>query len=159
MWIWEISLEFLGICFPIFFFNSACWNDGDISPSNDFKGTNEEAKNFPPSEDFSGTDDNDIPTQIDISLTNENINDVNDGYRNQDPILSQSTATIKGGKCSPIGYLNIVEHDDNIDDDTPNMNIQETIACMTISKTRNRPLYINPNHSSYTRCMKELLLS
>ena len=50
-----------------------------------------------------------------------------------------------GGQHSLVGSLNIDEDDDNIDDDTPNMNVQKKIACMTRSNTRNRPFYIDPN--------------
>jgi hypothetical protein len=156
--------------------------DDDFPPNEDFQGTDDDDGNFSPSEDLNGIDslkgDDDFPSseyfhgrsndigedgnhfssEFDIPLINEIINEDDDGPRNEDHVLNHSAATNQGDRHS------LVQSPDNVlldipsgDEEIPSSEddeIVETLQRNIVSRTRTRPFYINPNHSSYTRSRK-----
>ena len=115
---------------------------------------------FPSSEYFHGRS-NDIgedgihfSSEFDIHIINEIINEDDDGPRNEYHVLSHSAATNQGDCHS------LVRSPDNVFLDIPSSEddeIMDTLQRNIVSRTRTRPFYINPNHSSYTRSRKEFL--
>jgi hypothetical protein len=100
-----------------------------------------------------GEDGNHLSSDFYILLMNEIINE-DDGPRNEYHVLNNSIATNQGDQHS------LVQCPDNVFLDIPfgdkenhsseDDEIVETLQRSTMSKTKNKPFYINPNHSSYT---------
>jgi hypothetical protein len=133
--------------------------DVDFPPSEDFQdtdeyfqGTKQDGENFHSSGDFERNED-------DYVNGGHNVDDdfpPNDYV--DDDVLNHSAATNQGDRHS------LVQSPDNVLLDTPcgdkenpsseDDEIVETLQRNIVSRTRIRPFYINPNHSSYTRSRK-----
>jgi hypothetical protein len=88
---------------------------------------------------------------------NEIINE-DDGPMNEDHVLNHSTATNQGDQHSLVQsphnvFLDIPSGDEE-NPSSEDDEIVETLQRNIVSRTRTRPFYINPNHSSYTRYRK-----
>jgi hypothetical protein len=155
--------------------------DDDFPPNEDFQGTDDDDGKFSPSENLNGIDslmgDDDFPSSeyfhgrsndigedgnhvssdFDIPLMNEIINE-DDGPRNEDHVLNHSTATNQGDRHSlvqsPDNVLLDIPSGDKENPSSEDDEIVETLQRNIVSRTRTRPFYINPNHSSYTRSRK-----
>jgi hypothetical protein len=130
----------------------------NFPPSGEFNGIDsvQDDDDFSSSEDLHGRsndigeDGNHFPTEFDIPLNDEIRNEDDDGPRNEDHVLSHSSATIQGGH-SLVGSPNNVEYDyseddippseedilDREDDDIP-INIMETIQRSIASMTKDQ---------------------
>jgi hypothetical protein len=122
---------------------------------------------FPSSEYFHGRS-NDIgedgslfSSDFNIPLINKIINEYDDGPRNEDHVHNHSTATNQGDSLSLVRspdnvFLDIPSSDNEISSSEDDA-IVETLQRSIVSRTRNIDFYINLNHSSSTRSMKEFL--
>jgi hypothetical protein len=140
-------------------------DDGKFSPSENLNGIYSLMgdDDFPSTEYFHGRsndigkDGNHFSSDFDIPLINKIINEY-DGPRNEYHILNHSYPTNQGNRHS------LVQSPDNVlldipsgDEENPSSEdgeIVETLQRNIVSRTRTRPFYINPNHSSYTRSRK-----
>jgi len=154
-------------------------DDAEFPPNGEFDGVDsvQDDDAFSSSEDLHGRsndiddDVNNFPIEFYIPLNDEIINEDDDGPRSEDRVLSHPNATIWGSQHSLDGSPNNVECDYNKDDITPSEEdildredyditiklmetIQRSIAFAPMISIMTRPFYINPNHSSYTRCRK-----
>jgi hypothetical protein len=146
--------------------------DVDFPPSEDFQdtddgfqGTKQDGGNFHSSGDFESNEDyyvNSGHNVHDYFSPNDYVDDYfspNDYV--DDDVLKHSAATNEGDRHS------LVQSPDNVLLDTPygdkekpsseDDEIVETLQRNIVSRTKIRPFYIDPKHSSYTRSRKEFL--